>query len=105
MNEITRQDVLRRLKSIEGHVRGVQRMVEEDRYCVDIIKQTLAVQAAIDRVNAAVLANHLECCVTAAIRGADSDERERVIAELLDLFPGAASRVRTPPASPGDSGG
>jgi len=50
--------ILNRLKSIEGHVRGVQRMVEEDKYCIGILKQTLAVQRAFDKVNALILGNH-----------------------------------------------
>jgi DNA-binding FrmR family transcriptional regulator len=86
MEEGKRKKVLARLKSIEGHVRGVQRMVEEKAYCIDILKQTMAVQAAIDKVNSLILENHLHSCVTTAIRGEDPEERERVIAELLDVF-------------------
>jgi DNA-binding FrmR family transcriptional regulator len=91
MQAATRADVLLRLKSIEGHVRGIQKMVDEDRYCVEILKQTAAVKGAIDRLDQAILANHLDTCVTTAIRSDDSSERERVIAELLDLFQGQAS--------------
>jgi DNA-binding FrmR family transcriptional regulator len=61
-------------------------MVEEDRYCVDVIRQTRAVQSAIDKTNALVLERHLNHCVSAAIRSDDARERERVIAELLDIF-------------------
>ena len=86
MEEGKRKKVLARLKSIEGHVRGVQRMVEEEVYCIDILKQTMAVQAAIDKVNSLILENHLHSCVTTGIRGEDPEERERVIAELLDVF-------------------
>lgn len=86
MEEEKRKKVLARLRSIEGHLRGVQRMVEEKAYCIDILKQTMAVQAAIDKVNSLILENHLHSCVTTAIRGEDLGERERVIAELLDLF-------------------
>ena len=86
MEEGKRKKVLARLKSIEGHVRGVERMVEEGVYCIDILKQTMAVQAAIDKVNSIILENHLHTCVTTAIRGEDGGERERVITELLDLF-------------------
>ncbi len=81
-----KQDVLARLKSVEGHLRGIQRMVEEDVYCVDIIKQTLAVQRAIDKINALILENHLNTCVTTAIRSENTDERERVIGEIVDVF-------------------
>ena len=81
-----KEKILARLKSIEGHVRGVQRMVEEGAYCIDVIKQTMAIQAAIDKVNSLILENHLHTCVTTAIRDEKAEERERVIGELLDLF-------------------
>lgn len=75
-----------RLRSIEGHVRGVARMVEEDAYCIDLIKQTLAIQRAIDKVNAMLLEDHLEHCAATAISAADPAERRRTITELLDVF-------------------
>jgi DNA-binding FrmR family transcriptional regulator len=78
--------ILARLRSVEGHLRGILRMVEEDRYCVDVLKQTKAVQRAIDKVNALVLDRHLNHCVSAGIRSEDPRERERVISELLDVF-------------------
>jgi DNA-binding FrmR family transcriptional regulator len=78
--------ILNRLKSVEGHLRGVIRMVEEDAYCMDVIKQLQAIQGAIGRVNALVLQDHLQTCVTTAIRGDEPAERERVIGELLALF-------------------
>jgi DNA-binding FrmR family transcriptional regulator len=81
-----KQDLLNRLKTIEGHIRGIQRMVEDDGYCVDILKQTKAVQRALDKFNSLVLERHLDGCVTTAIRGDDSTERERVIHELLQVF-------------------
>ena len=61
-------------------------MVEEDKYCIDVIKQTLAIQRALDMVNTLMLGNHLNTCVTTAIRSQDAAERERVISELLDIF-------------------
>jgi DNA-binding FrmR family transcriptional regulator len=82
----TNHQLLNRLKSIEGHVRGVQRMVEDDEYCIDIIKQTMAVQRALEKFNSIVLDRHLEGCVTTAIRNDDPGERERVIHELLQVF-------------------
>jgi DNA-binding FrmR family transcriptional regulator len=78
-----------RLRSIEGHVGGVRRMVEEDRYCVDIVRQVQAVQRALDRVNALLLEGHLQTCVTRAIRDEDPAERERVIGELMEVFEAA----------------
>jgi len=81
-----KQDLLNRLKSIEGHIRGVQRMVESDQYCIDIINQTGAIRKALERVDMMILENHLHSCVTTAIRGDDPAERERVLRELLTLF-------------------
>lgn len=81
-----KSDVKARLATAEGHIRGIQRMVDEDAYCVDIIKQILAVQRALDRVSALVLDGHLRTCVTTAIRGEDPARREQVIGELLDVF-------------------
>lgn len=81
-----KQQLLTRLKTIEGHVRGVQRMVEADAYCIDLIKQTQAIQRALDKFNSLVLAEHLNGCVTTAIRGTELQERERVVAELLQVF-------------------
>jgi DNA-binding FrmR family transcriptional regulator len=81
-----KQQLLNRLKTIEGHVRGVQRMVEDDTYCIDLIKQTRAIQRALDRFNSIVLAEHLNTCVTTAIRSDKPAERERVMRELLQVF-------------------
>ncbi|HEY7534566.1 MAG TPA: metal-sensitive transcriptional regulator [Thermodesulfobacteriota bacterium] len=78
--------IINRLKSIEGHIRGIQRMIEEDKYCIEVIKQTLAVKSAMDRVNALILRGHLESCVTTAIRSNKQVERARMITELLDIF-------------------
>lgn len=81
-----KRDLLNRLKSIEGHLRGIQRMVEEDEYCIDILNQTVAVRKALEKVDVMILESHLESCVTTAIRGNDAAERERVLRELLMLF-------------------
>jgi DNA-binding FrmR family transcriptional regulator len=86
MAEEFKQAIMNRLKSIEGHVRGVQRMVDEDAYCVDIIHQNLAVQRALEKVNSLILERHLQTCVTTAIRGDDPAERERVITEIMNVF-------------------
>lgn len=79
-------DVLRRLKSIEGHVRGVQRMVEDGTYCIDVVNQIAAIQSALKKVSALVLDDHLHSCVTDAMRGPDEATRERVLGELIDVF-------------------
>jgi CsoR family transcriptional regulator, copper-sensing transcriptional repressor len=85
MDEET-QKVINRLKSIEGHVRGVEKMVEEDVYCMDIVTQINAIQAALQKVSATILDRHLHTCVITAIRGDDPNERERVIGEIMDVF-------------------
>lgn len=78
--------IVNRLKSIEGHVRGVSKMVEDGAYCIDIVKQIEAVQAALQKVSGLVLDRHLRTCVTTAIRGDDPTERERVIGEIMEVF-------------------
>ena len=78
--------IVNRLKSIEGHVRGVEKMVEDGSYCIDIVNQISAIQSALHKVNALVLDRHLHTCVTTAIRGDDADERERVIGEIMGVF-------------------
>ena len=79
-------DSLRRLKSAEGHLRGIQRMLEQDTYCIDIIRQVQAVQAALSKVSLNILDQHLNSCVITAIRGSDLAERERVLQEILDVI-------------------
>ena len=86
MNESLKKDVTNRLKSVEGHVRGIQRMVDEDDYCMDILKQIKAVQQALERVSALTLENHLNTCVTTAIRSAEEGEKDRVFTEIMDVF-------------------
>ena len=85
MDETTNR-ILNRLKSIEGHVRGIGRMVEDGEYCIRVVNQILAVQRALQKVNGLVLERHLHTCVTTAIRGDDPAEREQVISEILDVF-------------------
>ncbi len=80
--------VTNRLKTVAGHVRGVQRMVEADAYCIDIIKQTQAVQRALDKVNNLVLEEHLNSDVITVLRDEQQHERERIITELLQIFRG-----------------
>ncbi len=81
-----------RLKTIEGHIRGIQRMLDEGAYCIDVITQTQAIQSALDKFNAELLEHHIANCVTTAIRGEDPADRERVLRELMSVF--AARRAR-----------
>ena len=77
---------LRRLKTIEGHLKGVTRMVEEDAYCIDVIRQIQAVKAALNKVSAQILEEHLNSCVITAIRGDSEQERERVLREIAEVL-------------------
>lgn len=80
------EPTLRRLKTIEGHLRGVTRMVEEDAYCIDVIRQIQAVQAALNKVSGQILEDHLNSCVIMAIQDEDQSERERVLKEITEVF-------------------
>lgn len=81
-----KKDAAMRLRNVEGHIRGIERMLEEGVYCIDVIRQIQAVQAALSKISADILNNHLNTCVTTAIRGGDPAERERVIKEILEIF-------------------
>ncbi|HEY8367957.1 MAG TPA: metal-sensitive transcriptional regulator [Thermodesulfobacteriota bacterium] len=93
MKDDVRQDVGRRLKSVAGHVQGVLKMVEEDKYCIDVIRQIEAVEQALHKVKRQLLAGHLDSCVTTAIRSENARERERVLKELLEVYD-AEQRLR-----------
>lgn len=86
MDEATRTDITRRLASAAGHIKGIERMVQDDAYCIDVIRQIQAVQAALSKVNTMMLDNHLHTCVTTAIQGDDADERERMLEEITSVF-------------------
>ncbi len=77
---------LARLKTVEGHIRGIERMLEEDVYCIDVIRQIQAVQAALNKVSSQILENHLNSCLITAVRGDDPSERERVLGEIAEVF-------------------
>ncbi len=78
-----KDDLIKRLRRIEGQVRGIQRMVEQDKYCVDILVQISAVRSALDRVGLILLEDHTRGCVARAIK---SDDGDRAIAELTDVM-------------------
>jgi len=84
--------VLNRLRRIEGQLRGLQRMVEEERYCADILMQMSSVQEALRGAGRALLRNHLAHCATAAIRSEDAERAEAMYDELVDLMYKTASR-------------
>jgi DNA-binding FrmR family transcriptional regulator len=86
MNDELRTDVTRRLASAAGHIKGIERMVQDDTYCIDVIKQIQAVQAALNKVNTLMLDNHLRTCVITAIQGDDAEEREHMLQEITSVF-------------------
>ena len=83
------KDNIQRLKTIEGHIRGIQRMLEEDKYCIDIIRQIQAVQSALNKVSAKILDGHLNTCLLNAVQGDDPSERQRVLNEITEVFDAA----------------
>lgn len=86
MNDQTRLDAIHRLKSIAGHVNGIVRMLEEDRYCIDVIKQVQAIQNALDKVSDEILDSHLKSCVLSVMQDGDKTDRERVMNEIAEVF-------------------
>jgi DNA-binding FrmR family transcriptional regulator len=83
--------VQKRLRNVEGHVRGIERMVAEDAYCIDVIRQLQAVRAALGKLSTNILESHLHSCLTTAVRGDNAAERERVLAEIAEVFAAAES--------------
>lgn len=84
-----KQDVVKRLNYIEGHLNGIRKMVENDEYCVDILRQTYAVRKAIEKLEMLILENHLHSCVPEGIR---EGREEAVVAELVQLYNLAGNR-------------
>jgi len=78
--------VLDRMNYVLGHLKAILKMVEEDRYCVDVIRQNQAVIAALKKVNELILLNHLNTCVTTAIRGKSESKRKQVLEEIVQVF-------------------
>ncbi|MFG1480246.1 metal-sensitive transcriptional regulator [Xanthobacter sp. V4C-4] len=86
MRSPTKDQVLKRLSRIEGQVRGLSRMVEDERYCIDVITQISAVRAALKRVEEEVLRDHVGHCVEHAIRSGDAEDQRRKVAELMAVI-------------------
>jgi DNA-binding FrmR family transcriptional regulator len=86
LNAETKAKARGRLRRIEGQVQGLQRMVEADAYCVDILLQISAVQGALDQVQKLLLGRHIESCVADAMRSGTRHDRQRKIDELLEVF-------------------
>jgi len=86
LKDDAREKVLGRLRKVAGQVAGIQRMVEEDRYCVDVLNQVAAVEGALDRVGHLILASHVETCVASALQSGKPRERREKLDELLEVF-------------------
>jgi CsoR family transcriptional regulator, copper-sensing transcriptional repressor len=86
MDDTTKTAITRRLASAAGHLKGIERMVAEDTYCIDVIRQIQAVQAALNKVSTLMLDNHLRTCITTAIQGDDVSEREKMLEEVTSVF-------------------
>ena len=82
----TKTACLKRLGRIEGQVRGLARMIEDDRYCIDVVTQIAAVRVALRRVEQEVLRDHVGHCVEHAIRSGDAEEQRRKVTELMEVF-------------------
>jgi DNA-binding FrmR family transcriptional regulator len=86
MKKNAKDSCLKRLSRIEGQVRGLARMVEEDRYCIDVVTQIAAVRAALRRVEDEVMREHISHCVEHAIVSGDKRDQRQKIAELMDVI-------------------
>jgi DNA-binding FrmR family transcriptional regulator len=86
MQPAAKASVLRRLKRIEGQVRGLARMVEDDRYCIDIVTQVAAARTALRRAEEEILADHVAHCVEHAIASGNKPEQRRKLAELMEVL-------------------
>ncbi len=86
MQQEVKENCLQRLARIEGQVRGIARMVSEERYCIDIITQISAVQAALRKVEGEILQNHVNTCVEHAISSGNAEEQRRKVAELMEVL-------------------
>ena len=91
MKREIKQACLKRLQRIEGQVRGLARMVEDDRYCIDVVTQISAVRAALRKVEEELLRDHVAHCVEHAIASGDKADQRRKVAELMDVI-GRADR-------------
>lgn len=88
----TKKETLARLKKVEGQVRGIQKMIEERRYCIDVVMQLTAAEAALHRISEVILKNHLETCVLSAFRSNDEQDRQAKVDELMRVYSNLRSR-------------
>lgn len=86
MKKILKKQALNRMNYLNGHLQANKKMIEEDRYCIDIIRQNNAVIAALKKVNDIILSSHLDTCATTAIKDGNIKRREKVLKELLEIY-------------------
>jgi len=86
LTDQTQADVLRRLKKVEGQVAGLRRMVEEGKYCIDVLQQVAAVHGALTQASKLIIGSHLKTCVKSALESGDEERGAKVIGELEDMF-------------------
>jgi DNA-binding FrmR family transcriptional regulator len=81
-----KKDTLQRLKTVEGHIRGIERMVDENEYCIDVIRQIQAVQSALTKISVSVLDDHLRSCLVTAVQGENGGDREQALREITEVY-------------------
>jgi len=86
MKKSFKKQILNRMNYLTGHFEGIKKMIKDEKYCIDVIKQNTAVIAALKKVNQIVLENHLNTCVTEAIKGQNKKEQKKKIKEILEIF-------------------
>jgi DNA-binding FrmR family transcriptional regulator len=86
IDETLKRKALQRLHRIEGQVKGIERMVADERYCIDVITQIAAAESALHNLSELILRNHIETCVLEAFRSGDSNERKKKVEELMEAY-------------------
>lgn len=86
MNSLSKKTIATQLKRIEGQVRGIQRMVHEDRYCIDVLTQISAICASLHRVERDLLKNHISCCVAGAFKSGGPRQQQEKINEVIKVL-------------------
>lgn len=86
LNDEIENDCIKRIKKINGQILGIEKMINEKRYCIDIVFQIKAVKAALHKISAMILKNHIETCVLSSFNTADEKDKKKKINELIDIF-------------------
>lgn len=102
MDDETRTKAQTRLRRIAGQVAGIQRMLDDDRYCVDVLLQVAAVQASLLETGRVILSGHVDNCLTEALRSRNPRERRKKLDELINLFSRFMRIEELPPPGKGD---